>query len=67
MCAPAAAMGMCLGAPNVKAKDIIPDPTGPSTFFLQRQNVLSSNYKVWDSSEHTPTQRHTTWYCCRST
>ena len=30
----------------MKPEDIVPDPTEPSTFFLSKQSLLSSNYKV---------------------
>ncbi len=41
------AMGACCaGLPTVKPEDVIPDPTEPSTFFLSKQSLLSSNYKV---------------------
>jgi hypothetical protein len=39
-------MGGCCAAPSVKPEDIVPDPTGAATFFLQKQGLLSSNYKV---------------------
>ena len=43
----ARAMGACCaGLPTVKPEDIVPDPTEPSTFFLSKQSLLSSNYKV---------------------
>jgi hypothetical protein len=39
-------MGGCCGVPEVKAEDIVPDPSGAATFFLCKQGLLSSNYKV---------------------
>ncbi len=36
----------CAGLPTVKDGDRLPDPTGPSTFFLSKQSLLSSNYKA---------------------
>ena len=36
----------CAGLPTVKDEDRVPDPTGPSTFFLSKQSLLSSNYKA---------------------
>jgi len=38
--------------PSVKPEDIVPDPTGAATFFLCKQGLLSSNYKVHQDDKH---------------